>query len=81
MAPSFTVWSAPAFAVGKPSSSLIVPVQVAMLAVTNRALVGLLRASTTVSCRSVTVSPVTSTAIVPVVVPCAMVKVPAANAV
>ena len=79
MSPSFTVWSGPAFAVGKPSSSRIVPVKLAMLAVTNRAfVVRLLRASSTVSCRSVTVSPVTDIVIVPVVAPCAIVTVPVA---
>ena len=81
MAPSATVWSGPAFAVGKPSSSRIVPVKLAMLAVRNRAFVGLLRVSSTVSGRSTTASPVTSTVIVPLVSPGAMVKVPAASAV
>ena len=81
VSPSLTVWSGPAFAVGKPSSFLIVPVKLFMLAVRNRAFLRLLRVSSTVSCRSVTVSPVTDTVIVPLVPPTGMVTVPAANAV
>ena len=63
------------------SSSVIVPVKVFMLAVWNVAFVRLLRDTTTVSGSSVSVSPCTSTVIVPVVCPAAMVTTPAVNAV
>ena len=63
-----------------PSSSLIVPVPLPAVDDTV-ALVGLLRVTTTVSCDSWFVSPVTDTAIVWLVVPGANVSVPAVSAV
>ena len=62
------------------SSSLMVPVPL-LAVVDSVALVGLLRVTTTVSCDSYVVSPVTDTVIVPLVSPAAMVKVPELSAV
>ena len=63
-----------------PSSSLILPVPDAATSDSD-ALVGLLRATTTVSCDSCAVSPVTDTVIVLVASPAANVSVPAVSAV